>query len=737
MRRLTGGPEGGKSFAPKAVRRRPGAAAASTSKPREPTASTASQPSQAQTPDETNTTPAAEPQTEAQLPTPVATQHVASELVQHTGHTTPGPATTVPESSAPVVESRTIAPSPAIDAVAPQHEQVTEAVSTPVLTKTIEIASPVGDPESRRRSEQPSLQAPKAPHVTRDEPDTSLSEPVPAVQEASATEPMPIRPISTPPSIPEHPSNDAARPAVTEPTYTTEAPLQTTEVVQVVGAAEIQALEEQTPAVEAPSAISQKRRRLPWIAVNAPLGDEDATLAATTSQPKPRRRRKPITLREIDEQEGEVAEQEEQPARPNRTSGRARAKRKAPETAEGDEPENAAPPAKKARKPRKDKGKRRATAEGEESGNEEVLEGNETRPRKTRKKKQNPAQVEGANEGEEGGQGEQQPKRRGRPPREPTPSDAEDEVIDPGATLMNSIASRNIRVGKLSEREKQMRMINWEEVKQARREKERNQTAREIQTEMDRLRKEQEAAEADAVTARTLPQYHLVDNIMVLKPGSGMIDHEAEAQRAHDEMVVVAEDDLTKQINARSFLRNNKRFPNEFLLPGQGKHWSFRDTEDFYKAMSIFGTDFAMMERLFPGVGRKSIKKKFNREERQNPQRVKEVLQGRRNCNWEEFLEQTGRDDADFADVDAIKAQLDAEAKEMQIVIDQAKEEAEERRRQRRIAGVESEDEAAGGENERGKKGKGKKVAKKVGFELAPDEEVVGNVEDDDNWGVE
>jgi len=707
----------------------------------------------------------------------VATQDVAPQPVPQTEHAVFEPAIAVPESHAPIVESTPITPNPAVDVIVPEQEKAAETIVHPTPTEPTEIPSFAQELESGRRSELPSLAAAEEPTGTPDVQQITPSGPASVVQGASASESVPTEPQSAVPTIPEVFSNDEARSTATEPVDTTEIPIQTFEEVQEIGAAETQA-----PEIQSPTAPTrQKRRKLPWTAVNVPRGDDedaapaakssqakstrrrkpmtlreideggereaeeeegtapqedDAASTATASQAKPKRRRKPMTLREMDEEEELEAEEEELPARPKRASTRARGKRTAPGLADGVEAEDAAPPAKKARKPRKDKGKKRAPANGAENENGEAAEGEDTLPKK-RRKKQNTAQALGVNDGEEGAEGEKQSKRRGRPQREPTPSDAEDNVIDPGATLMNSIASRNIRVGKLSEREKQMRTINWDEVKQARREKEKNQTAREIQAEMDRLRKEQEEAEREAEARRGRVEYVNVDGQFVVKAGTGVIDQEAEAQRAHEEMVVVAEDDITKQINARSFLRNNKRFPNEFLLPGQGKQWSFQDTEDFYSAMSIFGTDFGMMESLFPGVGRKSIKKKFNREEKCNPQRVKEILQGQRNSNWGDFLQQTGRTDEDFADVDAIKAQLEAEAAEMQKVIDEAKEAAEERKRQRRIAGVESEDEAAGDkENEKAKKGK-RKAAKKVGFELAADEEVVGAVGEDDNWGVE
>ena len=60
-------------------------------------------------------------------------------------------------------------------------------------------------------------------------------------------------------------------------------------------------------------------------------------------------------------------------------------------------------------------------------------------------------------------------------------------------------------------------------------------------------------------------------------------------------MTITEEDDLTTRITSRSFMKNNKRFPNEFVLPGQGKRWNAESNEMFYQGLRSFGTDFQMM----------------------------------------------------------------------------------------------------------------------------------------------
>lgn len=47
------------------------------------------------------------------------------------------------------------------------------------------------------------------------------------------------------------------------------------------------------------------------------------------------------------------------------------------------------------------------------------------------------------------------------------------------------------------------------------------------------------------------------------------------------------------------------------------------------QAVRQFGTDFSMIQQLFPGRTRHQVKLKFKKEERQFPSRLSEALTGR------------------------------------------------------------------------------------------------------------
>merc|ERR1711862_357421 len=54
--------------------------------------------------------------------------------------------------------------------------------------------------------------------------------------------------------------------------------------------------------------------------------------------------------------------------------------------------------------------------------------------------------------------------------------------------------------------------------------------------------------------------------------------------------------------------------------------WSDKDTVKFYKALSVFGTDFSLMEGVFKKRSRHELKMKFKKEEKLNRSLVDKCL---------------------------------------------------------------------------------------------------------------
>lgn len=660
----------GKKFAPKAARRRPAAAAPGPPAPPAPKPSHADPAPASTAPVAASSAPAA-----AQLPTPAPTQEPAAQTAPAEPSISPAVQATPAAPSTVVAQPSALAPPPP----APQHARQTPAHVEPVGDDLEHGRSP-----KRRRIESPSPMAPVAVMLPQHAHTDETTPPQPAPRPDSPSAPTPAAEPST---------AAAATP----------------------------------PDAEAP-AQKRRRRTLPWTAVNHP--HEDGVEASEAVEPPAKKKRAPPKPRgkksaaTVEDGEQEMGDEEEAEPTQRRTGARARGPPSADAVEGTEDADAAAPPARKPRKTRKDKGKQRAadgeTVEGDGEQEADAAAKPKRKPRAPKRAKTTPVAGE---------DGSEEPKRRGRPPREDTPPDAEDQQIDPDAMCMDDLASRNIRVGKLSRREREMRKIDWDAVKQRRREEDaRHISTKETQAAVDKLL---ESGEVES--APTGPRYHVVDGRIELIQDSGTIDRERDADREIDAMLITEEDDLTTRITSRSFMKNNKRFPNEFVLPGQGKRWNPESTALFYQGLRSFGTDFQMIAHMFPGLTRRSIKTKFTREERDNPALVRDCLRGKSQLasHWADFLAASQLPDAALADADAIKRDLAEEEARMRAQIDAALLERAERDKQRRLAGAADEGEPAEDRARKKKRREKSVVFREEGVEI------LGAADEDPNWGVE
>ncbi|KAF2273865.1 uncharacterized protein EI97DRAFT_503246 [Westerdykella ornata] len=794
----------GKKVAPKAVRRRGGAAAA---RPADTPATQAS----AITSTPSAAAPAAVEPSNA-LPTPAATQEVhvqdVSHIVQRADITTPPsvptPAqiTATPPPTAPVASASQREASPkrrrGEEEVA-EAEHRPEAASFELPPTTSVPSAPANDsvesarsPKRRRIERVPDLQA---GIISRPTPDRSQPRGLPN-QDADSTQSLALGRVQVPVEDNSSPiaesdtllqasadrpqSPEAPRTRVQEmnegqgTSGTVEAGTETIVVNSSTAGTSASIDEQETrdeapavqpPASDGPVALSRGRRASKAV---GPEKDAEGTVAGPRRVTRPKGR-------------GAVEEETESPDQANMGTNPTVAPQGGPEQVAVDEGAMEwapAQPPKKARKPRKDKGTKRkgtgalsegdtdipgpaasaenvtyqvqptqrrratrkrntivATADAEQSavdeGTEPTEENRPARRKTTTKRRQ--AALADANADRpnaENGVQAQPARRRGRQ-RESTPSDAEKIRIDEESTFMASVAAVHFRTGKLSRRERAMREINWEEVKERRRKEEalgvpRLSKRSEVDEELNR------AAEAYSETHHqvTGPRYEVVDGEIVVVETSATVPVDVNGEEI-DAREVVEEGDLTARITTRSFLREGKRFPEQFMLPGQGTRWNRELTERFYDALQTFGTDFGMISTLFPGSTRRSIKLKFNREEKENPAGIKAALNGQRNSNWDDYLKKSGMTDDHFLDPKAIEEELNAERERMQVEIDAARAAAEEERRQRRIAGAELSEEEDAGQADGGKK-KRRKREKKVVFQDAGNVEILGEIGDEE-----
>lgn len=313
------------------------------------------------------------------------------------------------------------------------------------------------------------------------------------------------------------------------------------------------------------------------------------------------------------------------------------------------QPDDAAAAPKKApakRKPRKVKTPARVDED-------EPVEGQEgeqpaTKAKKPRKPRQKAAPKPRAKKAtpEEGGEGEGEVQYETNAEEEEPESDPELHEIDPEALSMYTITKQK-RYGKTSERERKMAEIDWEEVKRKRRaeaeglQPENSQPSNAQQKEQDANASTEDAEgsgapdKQDNSTTRAVEGglgFRVVNGEIVEDEETLQIDRRAQAQaEIAMQAPVEEENDLTRFHNRTTYMNDRKRDEKDRVPVWKSKSdpWSEEETDRFYDALKNWGTDFMIISQLFPPKTRAQIKKKFNREERLDAERVNAALLGK------------------------------------------------------------------------------------------------------------
>lgn len=120
-------------------------------------------------------------------------------------------------------------------------------------------------------------------------------------------------------------------------------------------------------------------------------------------------------------------------------------------------------------------------------------------------------------------------------------------------------------------------------------------------------------SEEASVSSVMTPQVQIVDGRIVINQESLVIGAQA-STRVDTETYRRVEENASK-LNYHSY---SNRGPSE--------RWRTEDTELFYKALEQFGTDFELIQQLFPGRTRRQVKAKFKNEEKLHAVRLADAL---------------------------------------------------------------------------------------------------------------
>ncbi len=257
-----------------------------------------------------------------------------------------------------------------------------------------------------------------------------------------------------------------------------------------------------------------------------------------------------------------------------------------------------------------------------------------TRSRSTRIRKQRLSAQEAADEviceatsGTNKNRGQANERKR---KRKLSSAEAENHEIVPAEVKMADLI-KDKGLGKTSKRESEMQKIDWAEVKKKRRE-----------AEEEALKEERRQKECRK-NGRPLPppgphvaeRLVLVNGQMVIDESSRVIDRNAETARDADQLgEAIDEDHLTKRVN-QSTVGRKLGATRSYSI------WDDEQTEQFYQGLRMFGTDFMMISKMFPGTSRAIVKKKYTKEEKLNPEKIFTALNSKEPVDLQAFSEMT------------------------------------------------------------------------------------------------
>ncbi|KAK5134935.1 hypothetical protein LTR08_006026 [Meristemomyces frigidus] len=655
---------------------------------------------------------------------------------------------------APPPPSKPVQPNeaPASDSVAPASEPV--ALDTGAVAPASEPAPSSPPPTQQEPQLQVRTETPPPQPATHSSPDARPRADAPprataeieaAIHSEPETRPKTQR-VATPPSTQDHVEQLAD--FVGARTLEQTQPQPQSQLIEEPAQVETEqsaASPAPTPAATQPPPTEQNATR-----AAAPAGKKRKSDGAETQQPKP-------------------------PAKRQKKSS-ARSNAKVQTAVDGEDGRESVPPSastKKTARPAKravaatqnGKSKRRANAksaetvvESPEPGQEEAevdpeevdSEAQSVAPapkRKRRKKKSQQAREQTENDGE-GSDDE---------------SDPEAHEIDPKTVSLFDLSHDSIH-GKVSDREKKMAEINWDEVARKRFEAiETIRAGKKHDGEERETGKQQPAPDGEVVPSvegpdgtseagRTPqadgedpagdgtpedgatvdgdatgsdtggglgtvagPKLIMVNGEMVLDETSLNRPNEAAADDIMEE--IEEENDLTQRLNRTTWMTNRRRDPTERVPAWRLKSdpWGNEETDRFYDALKMFGTDFFIISKMFEPKTRKQIKLKFNREEKLDPMRIRNTLLGlnTKPMDLQHYARETGEDISVFTKYDSFahaEQVIRESMRDKEEAMQAAVEEEEENQRQAKVQA---------GQKEEAKKIAERKRAEKRGMRAA------------------
>jgi len=579
---------------------------------------------------------------------------------------------------------------PALESNALEGIALEEAEPHTTIDKGKEPATSVATSESAtetpssRIDAEPAASQPSAPAIT-----TQSTTATPSTRSTRPTRraapqpriPLPTAAPSAPAAPAPEPSTLATPGQVPTPASTTPQPAEPAQPDATAAPARPRAIQAATPPVESQANIQES--------IEATGDAEDNEPTAPASKPK-RAPRKRKTAAETAEADGDAA-----PA-----PKRSRKKKAAAPAPEGENQED-------------NQGENR----GEDADENQTEGGDSQPPAPAPKKRARKPRAQSAQSGGEGGETSTgSTKRGGFRHRSPTPEDAESQKVDQSQVTMGDLV-KDLRIGrKFSRHDELLERQRMKKLKSKTNGSSTPAAGADAEGGGGSLPGSKAGTPAptpglpggeasSSAPTRPLtegaPQFQIIDGQIVVNQSTLQFDRHAAAAREAGELEEEVEDDFTHHTTSSTYLKRQQK-PN---------HWTAVETETFYRGLRMFGTDFALLCRMFPGKNRRHVKLKFNREERAHPAKVNAALVGEKTVgiDLEEYKSHTGLEYKSVGEIEAEQARVEEEFEAEQR---RAEEEAmaEAKRRQEELFGKKEEVEK--------KKGKGRRKRDAGGFGL-------------------
>ncbi|KAI5790109.1 hypothetical protein EDC01DRAFT_114330 [Geopyxis carbonaria] len=203
-----------------------------------------------------------------------------------------------------------------------------------------------------------------------------------------------------------------------------------------------------------------------------------------------------------------------------------------------------------------------------------------------------------------------------------SPADGEELRIEESVVKMKDLVQDPL-IGKKSKRFLELSRLDKHGKPRNNVEVETPHQAESVEERLERL-----AQASGASHCTSAPQMRIVDGQIVLDEESLRIDRHQRDAIEEETMEIVEENQNTRLVNSATWSKQER-----------GEKWDAASTQRYYEALSMFGTDFEMIAKLFPGRSRRMMKNKFNCEERKHPQRITLALRTRVAVDLKEYSE--------------------------------------------------------------------------------------------------